>query len=71
MQLQFKDLAKVFDKLKEKYSVDEIMEMPIYLSDDYDLNGIHKAVRVEDFTDDEFYAVNEEKEFKGTMILIR
>lgn len=38
-QLTFKDLVKLFDDLKEKYSVEEIMKMPIniyqFYTDDY------------------------------------
>lgn len=69
-QLQFKDLMKLFEELKKKYPVERIMELPIYIGDDEELNGIHKAFRSETYTDEEFYAVNEEKEFKGTIILI-
>ena len=54
MQLQFKDLVKLFDELKEKYSIEEIMEMPIYIGDDYGFNKIYSAFFVDDFTDDEF-----------------
>lgn len=42
-QLKFKDLIKLFDELKEKYSIEEILEMPIYIADDDEVNGIHCA----------------------------
>ena len=28
-QLKFKDLARLFEELKKKYTIEEIMEMPI------------------------------------------
>lgn len=42
-QLKFKELAKLFDELKKKYKIEEIMEMPIYIGDDDELNGVHTA----------------------------
>lgn len=42
-QLTFKDLINLFDELKKDYKVEEILEMPIYIGDDDELNGIHCA----------------------------
>lgn len=42
-QLTFKDLVKLFEELKKKYKIEEILEMPIYIGDDDELNGIHCA----------------------------
>lgn len=40
-QLVVKDLLDFVDKLKEDYPEEEVLEMPIYLGDDDELNGIH------------------------------
>lgn len=52
-QLTFKDLVKLFDELKAKYPVEDIMEMPVYLGDDDELNGIHCAYYCEELSNDE------------------
>lgn len=39
-QLKIKDLERLIKKLKEKYPLD-YQEIPIYLGDDEELNGIH------------------------------
>ena len=51
-QLMFKDLIELFEKLKEKYSVSEILEMPIYIGDDEELNGIHTGFCVQEICKD-------------------
>lgn len=42
-QLKFKDLVQLFEELKKRHSVEEILEMAIYIGDDDELNGIHCA----------------------------
>jgi hypothetical protein len=39
-QLKIKDLERLIEKLKKKYPLD-YQEIPIYLGDDDELNGIH------------------------------
>ena len=42
-QLKFKDLVELFEELKKQYTVQEILEMPIYIGTDDELNGVHCA----------------------------
>lgn len=42
-QLKFKDIIDLYYKLGEEYGLDVVLEMPIYLGDDDELNGIHCA----------------------------
>ena len=42
-QLKFKDLAKLFEELKKDYTVQEILEMPVYIGTHDELNRIHCA----------------------------
>lgn len=69
-QLKFKDLVKLFDELRKEYSIEEIMEMPVYIGDDEELNGVHKSFRCEPYTEEEYFAEGEKKFFKGKIILI-
>lgn len=39
-QLKIKDLEKLIKKLKKKYPLD-YQEIPVYIGDDDELNGIH------------------------------
>jgi hypothetical protein len=39
-QLKIKDLEKLIEKLKKKYPLD-YQEIPVYIGDDDELNGIH------------------------------
>ena len=52
-QLQFKDLVELFEQLKKKYPVEDILEMPIYIGDDEELNGIHTGFCVQEIRKDE------------------
>lgn len=40
-QLKFKDIINLYYKLGEQYGLDVVLEMPVYLGDDDELNGIH------------------------------
>lgn len=42
-QLKFKDILDLYFKLREKYGIDTTLQMPVYLGDDDELNGIHCA----------------------------
>lgn len=42
-QLNVGDVMRVVSKLRKKYTLDEIMSMPIYIGDDDEMNGIHCA----------------------------
>lgn len=80
--LKIKDLTNLIIKLKnEGMTYDEINELPIYLGNDDELNGIHTAwfiEKVDKNTDDEDeqYLVNminedcHNAELKGKAILI-
>lgn len=57
-QLRFKDLAKLFEELKKKYTIEEIMEMPIYIGDDDELNGVHTAWFCEEINKDKEDPIN-------------
>lgn len=46
-QLRFKDLLKLFDELKQSYSTEEVMEMPIFIADYYSLHEIHRVFSCE------------------------
>lgn len=52
-QLTFKDLVNLFEQLKEKYSIEEILEMPVYIGDDDELNGIHCAWHCEEVNEEQ------------------
>lgn len=47
-QLKVKDILKTLEELKKKYTEEEILEMPIYLGDDDELNSVHCAWFCED-----------------------
>ena len=40
-QLKFKDLMNLYFELSKKYTTEEILDMPVYLGDDDELNGFH------------------------------
>ena len=40
-QLKVKELLLMLKDLEKQYSKEEILEMPIYIGDDDELNGIH------------------------------
>lgn len=40
-QLKFKDLLNLYLQLCKKYDLKEVLEMPVYLGDDDELNGVH------------------------------
>lgn len=69
-QLTFKDLVKVFESLTKNYTYEEIMDMPIYLMDSEESDGLRKATRCEPITDDEWYDEDEKRKFEDEVILI-
>ena len=75
-QLKVRDIYKVVNKLSKTMDFDKVMELPIYLGDDDELNGIHCGWYCElvDETDKEDYAPEMIKDrdlpFNGKGILI-
>lgn len=56
-QLKVKDILERIEELKKQYPEKEVLEMPVYIGDDDELNGIHCAWYVEEVTDEEDCAV--------------
>lgn len=75
-QLKFQDLIDLYFVLCDKYGSKKVLEMPVYLGDDDELNGIHCAWSCETVSkDNEFIAemINERAgnfELKDKAILI-
>lgn len=80
-QLKFKDIIDLYFKLCEKYGSKVVLEMPVYLGDDDELNGIHCAWYCEEVSNDKddetsqttIEMINERAgniPFKGKAILI-
>ena len=55
-QLTVKDIIERIEELKKQYPESEVLEMPVYIGDDDELNGIHCAWYVEEVTDEDDYA---------------
>lgn len=47
-QLKMKNIIEMYLTLKKQYSEIEVLDMPIYIGDDVELNGIHCAWHCED-----------------------
>ena len=81
-QLKLKDIVELYDRLRESgMSEEEVIELPIYIGNDDELNGIHTAwycekLDSEDKNKDMNYLVNminedyHNKKLSGKGILI-
>lgn len=52
-QLKLKNLLDLYFELCHKYGSKQVLEMPVYLGDDDELNGIHCAWYCEEVSNDE------------------
>lgn len=76
-QLKVRDIYKVVNKLSKTMDFDKVMELPIYLGDDDELNGVHcgwycELVDEKDEEDESFVNILKEADinFKDKGILI-